>query len=106
MAVVGDMLELGPQASELHREVGRHAATLDFGLFVGVGPLGREIVDGARQAGMAEARLATCSDATEAGTLLERSLVEGDVVLVKGSRGVGLDETIELVKRALSEGES
>ena len=106
VAVVGDMLELGPQASELHREVGRHAATLYLGLFVGVGPLGREIVDGARQAGMAEARLATCSDATEAGTLLERSLVEGDVVLVKGSRGVGLDETIELVKRALSEGES
>ena len=106
VAVVGDMLELGPQASELHREVGRHAATLDLGLFVGVGPLGREIVDGAHEAGMAEARLATCSDATEAGTLLERSLVEGDVVLVKGSRGVGLDETIELVKRALSEGES
>ena len=106
VAVVGDMLELGPKASELHREVGRHAATLDLGLFVGVGPLGGEIVDGAREAGMAEAKLATCDDAAEAGTLLERSLVEGDSVLVKGSRGVGLDETIELVKRALSEGES
>ena len=106
VAVVGDMLELGDKASELHREVGRHAATLDLGLLVGVGPLGREIVDGAREAGMAEARLATCVDAAEAGALLERSLVEGDVVLVKGSRGVGLDETIELAKRSLSEGES
>ena len=106
VAVVGDMLELGDKASELHREVGQHAATLDLGLLVGVGPLGREIVDGARGAGMADARLATCVDAAAAVALLERSLVEGDVVLVKGSRGVGLDETIEWLKRALSEGES
>ena len=106
VAVVGDMLELGDKASELHREVGRHAATLDLGLLVGVGPLGREIVDGARGAGMADARLATCVDAAAAVALLERSLVEGDVVLVKGSHGVGLDETIEWLKRALSEGES
>ena len=106
VAVVGDMLELGVKASELHREVGRHAATLDLGLLVGVGPLGGEIVDGARGAGMAEARLATCVDANQAVALLERSLVEGDVVLVKGSRGVGLDKTIEWLKRALSGGES
>jgi len=106
VAVVGDMLELGARASELHRQVGRHAASLGLGLFVGVGPLGREIVDGAREAGMAESRLAICVDAAAAGTLLERSLVEGDVVLVKGSRGVGLDETIEWLKRALFEGES
>ena len=105
VAVVGDMLELGPQTSDLHREVGRHAATLDLGLFVGVGPLGGEIVDGAREAGMAEARLATCA-AAAAGTLLERRLVEGDVVLVKGSRGVGLDETVEWLKRAFFERES
>ena len=51
-------------------------------------------------------QLATCDDAAEAGALLERSLVEGDVVLVKGSRRVGLDKTIEMAKRALSEGES
>jgi UDP-N-acetylmuramoyl-tripeptide--D-alanyl-D-alanine ligase len=106
VAVVGDMLELGPHASELHREVGRHAATLELGLFVGVGPLGREIVAGAREAGMAEARLAICDDAAAAGRLLAHNLVEGDVVLVKGSRGVGLDETIEWTKRALSEGPS
>lgn len=106
VAVVGDMLELGARASELHREVGRHAATLELGLMVGVGPLGREIVAGARVAGMAEARLAICDDAAAAGRLLEQNLVEGDVVLVKGSRGVGLDETIEWTKRALSEGPS
>lgn len=106
VAVVGDMLELGPQSLELHREVGRHAATLDLGLLVGVGRLGGEIVAGAREAGLADARLATCDDAADAGGLLERRLVAGDVVLVKGSRGVGLDQTIELVKRALSEGES
>lgn len=102
VAVVGDMLELGERASALHRELGRHAAGLDLGLLVGVGPLGREIVNGAREAGMADAELATAADATRAGELLAERLVGGDVVLVKGSRGVGLDATIQAVKRALS----
>jgi UDP-N-acetylmuramoyl-tripeptide--D-alanyl-D-alanine ligase len=104
VAVLGDMLELGARASELHRELGRHAATLGLSLIVGVGPLGCEIVAGAREAGMTEESLAICDDAVAAGRLLEQNLVEGDVVLVKGSRGVGLDETIEWTKRALSEG--
>ena len=102
VAVVGDMLELGERASELHREVGGHAAALDLGLLVGVGPLGRDIVSGAREAGMPDAHLATAGDAAEAGELLVERLADGDVVLVKGSRGVGLDATISSVKRALT----
>lgn len=103
IAVVGDMLELGPRASEFHRDVGRHAAEIDLGLLVGVGALGGEIVAAARDGGMPDARLATCVDAGEAGALLERTLTSGDVVLVKGSRGVGLDEAVETVKRTFAE---
>lgn len=104
IAVVGDMLELGPKATALHRDAGRHAASLEIGLLVGVGALGREIVHGARDAGLAPERTLACDDAEDAGARLTPRLLEGDVVLMKGSRGVGLDRTIELVKRAISEG--
>ncbi len=106
VAVVGDMLELGPKAAEFHREAGRHAATLEIGLLVGVGPLGREIVNGAREAGLAPDRTLSFDDADEAGASLATRLLEGDVVLMKGSRGAGLDRTIEFLKRTLSEGKS
>lgn len=103
VAVVGDMLELGPKALELHLAAGRYAAAVGVDLLVGVGSLGRTIVEGAREAGMGEARTATCADAERAGAYLASHLREGDVVLIKGSRSVGLDETVELLKRTLSE---
>jgi UDP-N-acetylmuramoyl-tripeptide--D-alanyl-D-alanine ligase len=91
VAVLGDMLELGPGELEFHREAGRQAAAARIDLLVTVGPLAAamsESFDG-------ELRLA--ADAREAAGLLEHLLRPGDVVLVKGSRGVGL----ELVCRAL-----
>jgi len=102
VAGLGDMLELGSGAVALHRGVGRHAATLDLGLVIGVGLLGREIVEGARAAGMSDTRLATTEDAAGAGKLLEERLAPGDAVLVKGSRSVGLEATVEWVKRAFT----
>lgn len=106
IAVVGDMLELGDTAIELHRHVGRHAAALELDLLVGVGPLGREIVAGARAAGLAADCTLTCDSADDAGSRLAPMLREGDVVLLKGSRGVGLDRTVELLSRALTEGKT
>lgn len=106
IAVVGDMLELGPRASALHRDAGRHAAALDIGLLVGVGSLGREIVRGAHEGGLASQRTMTCDDAEDAAARLAPRLLEGDVVLLKGSRGVGLDRALELLKRVLSEGKN
>jgi UDP-N-acetylmuramoyl-tripeptide--D-alanyl-D-alanine ligase len=102
IAVVGDMLELGATATQLHREAGRHAAALELDLLVGVGGFGREIVEGARLAGLASDGTLTCDDADDAGARLAPRLREGDVVLVKGSRGVGLDRTVEFLRRALT----
>ena len=85
VAVLGDMLELGPLAPELHEELGRLAADLGVAEVVAVGGLAEHVVAGAAAEGLP----ARASDrASVAGSL---SLGPGDVVLIKGSRGVGLE---------------
>ena len=91
IAVLGDMLELGPSGSELHRAVGRQVASAGVDVLVTVGPLAATIAEGFG------GEVHAAGDATEAAELLPGLLAVGDVVLVKGSRGVGL----ELVCRAL-----
>ena len=97
LAVLGDMLELGPDEERLHREVGAHAARSTDGI-VAVGERGRWIADAARSAGAR--RVATALDADDAAAVLERELAPGvgDLVLLKASRGIGLDRTVELLR--------
>lgn len=95
-AVLGDMLELGPDEEALHREIGARAAGVVDGL-VTVGDRGRWIADAARAAGLA--RVASAADALEAVAVLERQLAPGvgDLLLVKGSRGVELDRLVAAI---------
>jgi UDP-N-acetylmuramoyl-tripeptide--D-alanyl-D-alanine ligase len=97
IAILGDMLELGPDEEALHRAVGEHAARSADGL-VAVGERGRWIGEAARAAGLA--RVATAADAAEAASVLERTFAPGpgDLVLVKGSRGIELDRTVDLLR--------
>jgi len=96
VAVLGDMLELGPDEDALHRGVGAHAAVTADAL-VAVGERGRWIAEAAAAAGMA--LVSHAADADEAASVLERDLAPGpgDVVLLKASRGIGLDRTVELL---------
>jgi UDP-N-acetylmuramoyl-tripeptide--D-alanyl-D-alanine ligase len=96
MAVLGDMLELGPDEERLHREIGDRAARAADAI-VAVGRRGGWIADAARAAG---ARVATAEDADEAAAVLGRELAPGagDLVLLKASRGIGLDRTVELLR--------
>jgi UDP-N-acetylmuramoyl-tripeptide--D-alanyl-D-alanine ligase len=96
IAVLGDMLELGPDEERLHREIGTDAARA-ADIIVAVGPRGAWIATGAEAAGAA--RVLRAADADEAATLLEDRVAPAaqDVVLVKGSRGIGLDRTVDLV---------
>jgi UDP-N-acetylmuramoyl-tripeptide--D-alanyl-D-alanine ligase len=89
VAVLGDMLELGPQAPRLHREVGLYAAEQGVDVLVTVGALAAEM----RMEFEGESYVS--GDAEAAAELLEELLVEGDTVLVKGSRGVGLERVAE-----------
>ncbi|HLE68666.1 MAG TPA: cyanophycin synthetase, partial [Vicinamibacteria bacterium] len=102
VAVMGDMLELGERGVELHREVGRFAAGFPIDLLVGVGALAAHILEGALEAGAAPSKLRPVSTAEEAGRLLLEELREGDVVLLKASRGIGLERAIEVVRRGVT----
>ena len=91
VAVLGDMLELGPEEREFHAQLGEQAAAAGVDVLVTVGPLAASIAD--RFGGETH----SVADAGEAAMVVPELLAPGDVVLVKASRGVGL----ELVCQAL-----
>lgn len=91
-AVLGNMLELGAAAASLHREAGRQAAQAGFSPVVGVGELTLELVAGAAEAG---ADTGWFESAAAAAATITAELQPGDVVLVKGSRGVGLEVVVQ-----------
>jgi UDP-N-acetylmuramoyl-tripeptide--D-alanyl-D-alanine ligase len=92
IVVAGEMLELGPQAEEMHRESGQHMAEKGIDVLVGVRGLAAEIVNAAKKQGVRAEFLPT-SD--EAGEWLARETRDGDVVLLKASRGVKLERALE-----------
>ncbi len=92
--VAGEMLELGPTSGALHHECGVFAAERGIDLVVGVQGAAREIVRGALQAGLPEAAAWFFSAGEPAADFLVRQLRAGDLVLIKGSRGVHLERIV------------
>jgi UDP-N-acetylmuramoyl-tripeptide--D-alanyl-D-alanine ligase len=89
IAVLGDMLELGPAEDEHHRDIGAYAAAAGVDVLVTVGPRAARMLDAYDGEGYAVA------DAGEAAAMAGELLAAGDVLLVKGSRGVGLEVVAE-----------
>jgi UDP-N-acetylmuramoyl-tripeptide--D-alanyl-D-alanine ligase len=96
--IMGEMLELGPEAGRLHAEVGRKVAALGIDVLVGVEGLTRKAVDEAAAAGRHAPAATWFETKAEAKQALGRMLKPGDVVLVKASRGAGLEEIIDFLK--------
>lgn len=94
VAILGDMLELGPQEARFHEQVGAHARAGGVELLVAVGRLGERIAAGY---GTGSGELHVVEDAAAAARLAPSVVAPGDTVLVKASRGIGL----EVVARAL-----
>jgi UDP-N-acetylmuramoyl-tripeptide--D-alanyl-D-alanine ligase len=95
VAVLGEMFELGDLAGEAHREVGAcAAATCDLLVTTG-GEDALEMAEAARASGLADAAIHHVEDAEAAAELLGTILRPDDIVLIKGSRGVGLDRTVD-----------
>jgi UDP-N-acetylmuramoyl-tripeptide--D-alanyl-D-alanine ligase len=95
IVVAGEMLELGPAAEQMHSDAGKHIAEKRVDVLIGVRGLAEAMVDSARQAGVNAEFFATPE---EAGAWLVRESRDGDVVLLKASRGVKLEKALEVWK--------
>ncbi len=92
IVVAGEMLELGPEGAALHAAAGAAMAKQGVDLVVGVRGLAANLVDAARMGGMDAVFVVAAEDA---GTWMMENLRDGDAVLVKGSRGVGLERGLK-----------
>ena len=96
IVIAGEMLELGPESPQMHREAGHEIARLGIDVLWGVRGLASEMVSAARAAGMVDTRLFESSDEAAAAALKE--VRAGDLILVKGSRSVETDKIVAALK--------
>jgi len=97
VAVLGDMLELGPEEARFHAEIGAHAAERGVDLVVAVGERSRDLADAF------DGETQVVADAAQAATLVPKLVRAGDTVLVKASRGIGLEVVSEALADAAGE---
>jgi UDP-N-acetylmuramoyl-tripeptide--D-alanyl-D-alanine ligase len=96
IVIAGEMLELGPDEASLHREAGEEIARAGVDVLWGIRGLAAELVAGAQAAGLTETRFYNSSQ--EAAVALLDEVREGDLVLVKGSRGVATDKIVNALR--------
>jgi UDP-N-acetylmuramoyl-tripeptide--D-alanyl-D-alanine ligase len=98
VAVLGDMLELGESGVDFHRRAGEAVARTGWDLLVTIGPLAAVIADGAVAAGMSPRAIHRFPDSAAAAAAISTLVRDGDLVLVKGSRGVRTEAVVEALK--------
>jgi len=98
IAVLGDMLELGDYEREGHEKVGMRALEV-ADVLITVGPRGRIIGEAAVRWGMPDDRVHSVEESVEAVALLEHMVTSDDVILVKGSRAVRMEEIVNALGR-------
>jgi UDP-N-acetylmuramoyl-tripeptide--D-alanyl-D-alanine ligase len=102
IAVLGDMLELGDFEEEGHRKVGRRVVD-EVSILITVGPRGRIIGQEALACGMAEGDVFMVEDNEQAIAHLRQSISQGDIVLIKGSRGMKMEEIVAALTAPLNQ---
>ncbi|NLY02711.1 MAG: UDP-N-acetylmuramoyl-tripeptide--D-alanyl-D-alanine ligase [Rhodopirellula sp.] len=100
IVVSGDMAELGDEAIRLHRQLGNQIVSLcGADLLIACGEFARDVAAGARAAGMTPTRAIPCRTPEETLPFLGQVILPGDVVLVKGSRVMGMERLVEAMQR-------
>ncbi len=97
IAVLGDMLELGPQEKRFHEEIGRYAGENQVGHVIACGTFGSMMEKGVR-AVRKDVAVTVVKDALEAGEYLKSLVKRGDIVLIKASRGAQMERVLHSVK--------
>jgi len=100
-AILGDMLELGDAAADVHRALGREAVTIGVAGLAVVGSLGAQIAEGAIAAGLPATRAMVFDDPEAAAQAVSTWSAPGDWILVKASRGVRLERAVEALRKKL-----
>jgi len=101
IAVLGDMMELGVETENGHRQVGKKVASIADLLFT-VGERSRFISDEAEKNGLSKDRIFEFSQSSEAGIPLQQEIKKGDIILIKGSRSI---KTEKIIKEIMAEPE-
>jgi UDP-N-acetylmuramoyl-tripeptide--D-alanyl-D-alanine ligase len=97
--VAGEMLELGPRSQQYHRDCGSLAARCGLDVIVGIRGQAQFLVNESRALGYDNSRAIFFENVDEAGEWLSQNVRARDLILVKGSRGVRTELTIEILKR-------
>lgn len=100
IAVLGDMLELGPLTEKAHAKLGEDVARLGVDVLIAVGSQARCVVEAARRAGMPAKAVFACTDSDEAAEAAQHIVRPGDVVLIKASRGLALERVAQRLAAA------
>ncbi len=95
IAILGDMLEMGDWALEAHKDVGKYAALKEVDYIFAVGENGRNIALGAIEAGASQERVNMFDCNEDVNHFLGNFLCKNDVILVKGSRGMRMEQIVE-----------
>jgi UDP-N-acetylmuramoyl-tripeptide--D-alanyl-D-alanine ligase len=96
--VAGEMLELGKDSDSLHAECGVYAAKSGLDMVIGIQGAARQIVDAAVKTGLPESRARFFPSSDEAAGFIDTEITEGDLLLVKGSRGVHAEKIIQSLR--------
>jgi UDP-N-acetylmuramoyl-tripeptide--D-alanyl-D-alanine ligase len=103
VALIGEMLELGEASEAFHRAAGEEAARSGLAVLVAVGgPSARALADGAVHGGMSSSAVHYLPDSDSAAEFAVTAIKSGDLVLVKGSRGIRMDVVVDRLKAELA----
>lgn len=98
---LGDMLELGDYSPRAHREAGKMIAELRPDLFIAMGSFSKDMIEGAKEAGMPEDKLLIVSEHEEMIYEIEKRLYEDCIVFLKGSRAMALEKVADNITKNL-----
>ena len=97
IAVLGDMLELGKESSNLHKQIGIMVPDMNFDMLLAVGKEAKNYVEGAKSRGMKNVKHFDVVE--DVVSFLSETVAEGDVLLVKGSRGMHMEKVVDALLR-------
>jgi len=97
IAVLGDMLELGEWTRQAHMDIGKSVVKSSINHLITLGENSRFIAEGAAMLGMSQRKINTCNSIKEANSYLSKLIREGDVILIKGSRGMQMEGIVDFI---------